>query len=124
MILLGLVVGGLGTALLVISALGLFRLPDALSRQHAATKSGTLALGLILLGVALQAGALHSGAWGWWLRIGLIAGFLYATLPVASHLLARAAARESCAAEVFEHATRVPREAASDPKPVKGGEGA
>ena len=29
-------------------ALGLFLLPDALSRQHAATKSATLALGLLL----------------------------------------------------------------------------
>ena len=35
----------LGMVLLVIAAVGLLRLPDALSRQHAATKAATLALG-------------------------------------------------------------------------------
>ena len=40
---------GLGAALLVIAAWGVIRLPDALSRQHAATKAGTLALALVLL---------------------------------------------------------------------------
>ncbi|MBX3247308.1 MAG: monovalent cation/H(+) antiporter subunit G [Myxococcales bacterium] len=83
-------VTGLGVLLLLVSALGLFRLPDALARQHAATKSATLALGLILIGVAL-----HVGEASWWIRVGLIVGFLIATLPVASHMLARAAAREA-----------------------------
>ena len=37
----------LGMVLLVIAAVGLLRLPDALSRQHAATKAATLALGVL-----------------------------------------------------------------------------
>lgn len=85
------VIGALGAVLLVVSAVGLYRLRDALARQHAATKSATLALGLILLSSALQA---QTGAW--WIRIALIVLFLFFTLPVASHMLARAAARESC----------------------------
>ena len=89
MTILGLVIATLGAGLLVVAAFGLFRLPDALARQHAATKSGTLALGLILVGVAA-----HAGEPGWWIRVALIIGFLFATLPVASHMLARAAARE------------------------------
>jgi multicomponent Na+:H+ antiporter subunit G len=77
-----------GVALLAVAAIGLFRLPDALARQHAATKSATLALGLVLVGTAL-----HAGDSGWWWRVGMILGLLVGTLPVASHMLARAAAR-------------------------------
>ena len=91
-----LVIGTLGGLLLVVSAVGLFRLRDALARQHAATKSATLALGLILLSAALQA---QLSAWS--LRFTLIVIFLFFTLPVASHMLARAAARENCAPSEF-----------------------
>lgn len=79
----------LGGVLLLVAAWGVLALPDALSRQHAATKAGTLALSTVLCG----AGLLHPNLdWGW--RLALLLGFLLATLPVASHLLARAALRE------------------------------
>ncbi len=84
--------GGLvaaGGALLVIAGLGLFLLPDALARQHAATKAGTLALGTIMAGVAVLGGTAE-----WWWRAAAIVLLLFATLPVSSHMLARAAARE------------------------------
>jgi multicomponent Na+:H+ antiporter subunit G len=80
----------LGVVLLLVAAAGLFLLPDALARQHAATKSGTLALGLILVGAALYAG---DAAWAW--RVAAILVMLIVTLPVASHMLARAAARHA-----------------------------
>jgi multicomponent Na+:H+ antiporter subunit G len=86
----------IGVGLLVVAALGLFRLPDALSRQHAATKSATLALGLVLIGAALQ---VPDG--GWWWRVGALLLFLVATLPVASHMLARAAARHTYGADAL-----------------------
>jgi multicomponent Na+:H+ antiporter subunit G len=79
-----------GALLLVLAAWGVVVLPDALSRQHAATKAGTLALALVCLGAMLLDGT--AGGPGAWL---LILGFLLATLPVASHLLARAAVREA-----------------------------
>ncbi len=79
-----------GAVLLVIAAWGVLRLPDALSRQHAATKAGTLAVAVIAVGAIL---AFPTLAWGW--RLALIVGFLLATLPVASNLLARAAMREA-----------------------------
>jgi len=81
---------GTGAVLLIIAAWGVITLPDALSRQHAATKAGTLALALVLLGAWLL---MPSAEWGW--RLALILGFLVATLPVASHLLARAAVVEA-----------------------------
>lgn len=77
----------LGTALLAVAALGLLRLPDALSRQHAATKAATLALGVMLGGLAVL-----QPAGAWWIRIGLLVLLLVLTVPVASHALARAAA--------------------------------
>ena len=88
-----------GVLLLLVAAAGLFRLPDALARQHAATKSGTLALGLILAGAAIHAA---DGEWGW--RIAAILALLVVTLPVASHMLARAAARHAYRPEELENA--------------------
>jgi multicomponent Na+:H+ antiporter subunit G len=79
-----------GALLLVIAAWGVLVLPDALARQHAATKAGTLALALVCTGAIFAAA---DSAWTW--RLLLIAGFLLVTLPVASHLLARAAVREA-----------------------------
>lgn len=83
----GLVV--IGAVLLVVAGLGLFLLPDALARQHAATKAGTLALGATMAGIAAI-----GGTPGWWWRAAAIVLLLFATLPVSSHMLARAAARE------------------------------
>lgn len=83
-----------GGALLLLAAWGVIRLPDALSRQHAATKAGTLAVALVCVGAMLAAGET-----GWTLRLFAILVFLLVTLPVASHLLARAAVREGEAAK-------------------------
>jgi multicomponent Na+:H+ antiporter subunit G len=89
-----------GSLLLVVAAWGVIALPDALARQHAATKAGTLALSVVCVGAALVA-----GSWDWAWRLILIVGFLMATLPVASHLLARAAVRE---ARSIEHVSQAP----------------
>lgn len=89
MTLLGWGLGFLGMAILLLAAYGLLRLPDALSRQHAATKAGTLGLGLFLLGTGLVA---WDAAWTW--RLALLALILLAALPLGSHALARAALRE------------------------------
>jgi len=80
----------LGAALLAVAALGLLRLPDALSRQHAATKAATLALGVMLARLALL-----QPSPAWWIRIGALVAVLAATVPIASHALARAAAPRS-----------------------------
>ena len=102
MIVLGSLLLIAGAGLLVIAAWGVIVLPDALSRQHAATKAGTLALALILLG-ALP--LMPTVDWAW--RLALILGFLLATLPVASHLLARAAVIEGGLGKAVAAAPRV-----------------
>ena len=68
------------------AAVGVLRMPDVYVRMHAATKSGTLGSGLMLLGVAL-----HSGEGDIVTRALAAVVFLVATAPVASHLLGRAA---------------------------------
>jgi multicomponent Na+:H+ antiporter subunit G len=87
---LGIAFALLGGVFLVISAFGVVVLPDAVNRQHAATKAATLSIAVILVGAALA-----FPYPGWWIRLGLILAFLLATLPVGSHLLVRAAVRES-----------------------------
>lgn len=87
----------IGAALLVIAAWGVIVLPDALARQHAATKAGTLALALVCAGAML---IVQDTAWTW--RLLLILGFLLSTLPVSSHLLARAAVHEAGLADAVD----------------------
>ena len=79
-----------GILLLLISAAGVLRLPDALARQHAATKAGTLSVCLFIFG---QTGFVIISGWGWeWpARLLLLLLVLLVTLPLASHALARSA---------------------------------
>ncbi len=86
---LGWTLCSIGILVILIAAVGLVRLPDALSRQHAATKAGTLGVILFATGTAL---VIQDSAWTW--RLLLIVLLLMLTLPLASYALSRAAARE------------------------------
>ena len=79
----------LGSLLLLVAAWGVVRLPDALSRQHAATKAGTLALSVFALGAGLM-----MPQPGWIVRLFALVALSMITLTLASHALARAAVRE------------------------------
>ena len=68
------------------AAVGVVRMPDVYTRMHAATKSGTLGSGLMLVGVAVVAGSSDVV-----LRALAAVIFLVATAPIAAHLLGRAA---------------------------------
>ena len=69
-----------------VAALGMLRLPDTLTRMHAATKAGTLGTGLILIAVATFYQEI-----GITLRSLVAIVFLLLTAPVAAHLIGRAA---------------------------------
>lgn len=93
MIMTGWLLCGLGMVILLIAALGIIRLPDALTRQHAATKAGTLAVACFTLGLLLTALASGLGAaWAW--RLLTLLTILFLTLPLASHAVARAVVKE------------------------------
>jgi multicomponent Na+:H+ antiporter subunit G len=64
----------------------MLRLPDTLTRMHAATKAGTLGAGLILI-----AEAVFYRNTGITLRVLAAIVFLLLTAPVAAHLIGRAA---------------------------------
>ena len=75
--------------IILLAAIGIIRLPDAMSRQHAATKATTSAVMLFAIGTMLIVG---EAGWTW--RLLVIISFLLLTLPLASHVLCRAAYRE------------------------------
>jgi len=88
MTILGMGVLIVGIMALLLASIGLFVLQDALSRQHAATKAGSLGIVLIVTGTAVI-----GGSWAWWWRAALIVVLTWLTMPMASHVLARAAIR-------------------------------
>jgi multicomponent Na+:H+ antiporter subunit G len=70
----------------VVGGVGLLRMPDFYTRVHAASVTDTLGVGLILLGLILQA--------GWTLvmaKLVIIGLLIFFTSPAATHALARAA---------------------------------
>jgi multicomponent Na+:H+ antiporter subunit G len=85
----GTVLLSIGVLVLLVASAGLFVFRDALSRQHAATKAGSLGIVFIMAGTAMI-----GGDWAWIWRALVIVASVWATLPVASHVLARAAFRE------------------------------
>lgn len=78
----------LGAALALVAAIGVLRLPDLLSRMHAATKPQVLGLLLVVAGLGFRLRDPSS--------IGillLIALFALITSPVANHMVGRASFR-------------------------------
>ena len=81
-----LVLMGLGVAFFVAGLVGLLRFPDVYARVHALTKTDTLGLGFVALGVAImQPGALLS------LRVLLIWALVALASGANGHFLCRAA---------------------------------
>jgi len=75
-----------GVVFLCIAAYGVIKLADPFQRMHAATKAGTLGAGLVIIGSVIAHGALDATVMGI-----LTVVFLLLTVPVAGHLLGRAA---------------------------------
>lgn len=75
-----------GVAFALIAAVGMLRLPDVFTRMHAAGIIDTVAAGLVLLGLCLQA-----PSWLVAVKLLLIFAFILYTSPTATHALARAA---------------------------------
>ncbi len=77
-----------GAFFLLVSAVGIIRLPDFFSRAHAVGKSETLGSFLLLIGLALHHGlGLESG------KLFLVTLFIAITNPTGIHTLTRAALR-------------------------------
>ncbi|MFJ7935738.1 monovalent cation/H(+) antiporter subunit G [Sporosarcina sp. NPDC096371] len=77
-----------GIIFTIVTVIGILRLPDVYTRAHAASKSATLGVLSILLGVFFH----------FWLKEGnfsiqliLAIAFLFITSPIGGHLMGRAA---------------------------------
>lgn len=88
----------LGALLALAAAIGLLRLPDVLSRMHAATKPQTTGLVLVVIGAALL---LRTSVDVWMLV--LVAAFQLITAPVTAHLVGRLAYRSGGVREDLLH---------------------
>ena len=86
-----------GSLFFLVSAIGLWRLPDFFCRIHAPTKAATL--GVMLLGLSAVVGSLVKGDLLWLEELAILV-FLFLTIPVSSQVLARAARRRGVAQTV------------------------
>lgn len=77
-----------GVIFTVVTVVGILRLPDVYTRAHAASKSATMGVLSILLGVFLYMW-LIDGHFSVNLLLGI--AFLFITAPIGGHLMARAA---------------------------------
>lgn len=80
----------LGSSVILLSAIGILRLPDAVCRSHALGKGMTLGLILVLVGLWAFLGLNAAG-----IRVPLAVLFQFLTIPIASHLLVRLAYRKN-----------------------------
>ena len=94
MMLLAWILAVVAMLILLVAALGVVRLPDALSRQHAATKAATLAVTLFASALVIAA-SISGWGWGWAVRLLVMVMILLCVLPLASHALGRAGLAES-----------------------------
>lgn len=74
-----------GSFFMLVASLGVFRMPDLLTRMHATTKSGVLGAGLIMCGVMLF--FIDSSVT---LKALAVMAFTTLTSPIAAHAIGRA----------------------------------
>ena len=75
-----------GAFFVLVGAIGVYRLPDFYTRLHGAGITDTLGAGLVLVGLAIQAGLTLATV-----KLLMILVFLLITSPTSCHALAQAA---------------------------------
>lgn len=90
-----------GVFFMVVTAVGIMRLPDFYSRAHAVSKTDTLGIGLVVLGLIIFEGASLVG-----FKLVIILVSTFVVNPLAAHLLTRAAVRSGVQAWSRESAGR------------------
>lgn len=79
----------IGIGFILISAIGIIRMPDVYTRMSAATKAVTLGIGFILLGVII-----HFNDTSVFIKVTVILFFLLFSLSVAAHVIGLAAYKD------------------------------
>ncbi len=114
MVVAGQVLMLVGAAWMLLAAVGVNRFGDVYARMHAATKSTTLGLLLVLVGASLDLPALDAA------KLLLAAALLFLTAPLGAHLVGRSVHRHAGLAAVRidtvdELAADEQRDGAADP---------
>jgi multicomponent Na+:H+ antiporter subunit G len=76
----------IGALFMLIASLGVVRLPDLFMRMHSNTKSATLGVFFMMMGLAI-----HFGSLSIFIRALAVVIFFMITAPVAAQIIARAA---------------------------------
>ena len=76
----------LGAFLMLLSGIGIMRMPDLLTRMHATSKAGALGIGLMACGYM----AFYAADTSLVVRALAMIVFVIVTAPIAAHVLARA----------------------------------
>lgn len=79
----------MGIVFMLVGSIGIIRLPDFYSRTHAASKSDTLGIIFVILGLVIYEGFTQSS-----LKLILVVLFIALSNPVGTHALARAALKK------------------------------
>lgn len=79
----------LGSFFVIVGALGLVRMPEIFTRMHAASVIDTAGVGLLIMGMALQAGLSLVT-----LKLFFLLALFFFTGPVVTHALAQACLHE------------------------------
>ena len=96
-----------GSVVVLVSMIGLVRMPDVFCRAHAVGKGLTLGLALLFVGLWIDLGFENTG-----MKLVAAIVFQFITLPVASHLLARLSYEKKLpGAEVEERSVTEPTDA-------------
>jgi len=101
-----------GFFFLLVTVIGLIRLPGFFTRVHAVSKSETLGLALVFAGLML-----HEGMTLVSMKYALIILFVALANPVGAHVLTRAAVRTG----IMPPRTRRPSDALAPPQTSDGG---
>ena len=92
MLYLGYFISFLGVFAFLVSAIGLVRMPDVYTRMHVGTKSTTIGILLVIVGVAFIEPL-------WTFKLILLAIFIFLTNPLSSSVIARATHKDGAILE-------------------------
>lgn len=87
----------LGIFFMFLGSLGVVRLPDFYTRTHSASKTDTLGIMIVIVGLILFEGATINS-----IKLGFILLFVALANPIGSHALARAAMKTGLSPVLFK----------------------
>jgi len=99
----------LGIFFMFLGSLGVVRLPDFYTRTHSASKTDTLGIMIVIVGLILFEGATINS-----IKLGFILLFVALANPIGSHALARAAMKTGLSPVLFKREQELSKDEQTD----------